>query len=419
MEKTIFYLIVIALIIKTGFIFATPNEDLLSSAANGDIAGVKKALAERADVNAKSNDGSTALMIASEKGHIEIAKLLIANRADVNAKVTSGLLTGWTALILASENGHFEIVKLLIANHADVNVKVISGLYVGWTALMIASCNGHLEILKLLIANRADVNAKSNNGGTALILASETGYLEIVKLLITNRADVNAKSKNGSTTLMKASGNGHIEIVKLLIANRADVNAKDNNGFTALMLASAGGHLSLVKLLIKSGADINAKITTGDFQGKNALECAENDFRYHEQRESNYDLSDEERNKARVKKAKLAEVVQYLKQAYLQIAIAQNRFDYTRSQDIFIDGETAIGKLAKLELEFKDVDSGNSISFYDNVGGKYYDLSFTPEQRNIIRKMEQYKKYIVIFTITGFGIGGKGTLIEIRSSENN
>ena len=63
-----------------------------------------------ADINAKDEAGSTALMVASEYGRTEIVKLLIAAGADVNAKNE----LGWTALMWASRHGHTETVKLLI-----------------------------------------------------------------------------------------------------------------------------------------------------------------------------------------------------------------------------------------------------------------------------------------------------------------
>ena len=48
-------------------------------------------------------------MSASGKGHPEITQALLAAGADVNAKSERG----FTALMLASENGHSEIVQLL------------------------------------------------------------------------------------------------------------------------------------------------------------------------------------------------------------------------------------------------------------------------------------------------------------------
>ena len=45
-------------------------------ATTGDITKVKALLAKGADVNAKTNDGKTALMYAADKGYTEIVRLL-------------------------------------------------------------------------------------------------------------------------------------------------------------------------------------------------------------------------------------------------------------------------------------------------------------------------------------------------------
>lgn len=41
------------------------NQDLIDAAGKGDLETVKRLLANGADVNAKDNDGKTALMVAS------------------------------------------------------------------------------------------------------------------------------------------------------------------------------------------------------------------------------------------------------------------------------------------------------------------------------------------------------------------
>jgi len=88
-----------------------------------------------ADVNAKANDGWTALMSAAFNGHNGTTELLIQNNADVNAKLNDcttfdfddaergscELSTdGWTALDLAREGGHDDIVALLEQGHRNV-----------------------------------------------------------------------------------------------------------------------------------------------------------------------------------------------------------------------------------------------------------------------------------------------------------
>jgi len=62
-----------------------------------------------ADVNAKDNDGQTALYWASCSGRAEVVTLLLDAKADVNTKDNNGQ----TALYWASYYGHAEVVKLL------------------------------------------------------------------------------------------------------------------------------------------------------------------------------------------------------------------------------------------------------------------------------------------------------------------
>jgi ankyrin repeat protein len=64
---------------------------LIQAASNRDFELLKLLVAEGADFNAKDkdNNGDTALMSASFKGHLEVVKLLIEEGADINAKALS------------------------------------------------------------------------------------------------------------------------------------------------------------------------------------------------------------------------------------------------------------------------------------------------------------------------------------------
>ena len=69
---------------------------------NGDVAQVRKLIDAGADVNAKYDDGSTALMWAASHRHADIAKMLLDAGADVNAKDYAGE----TALMYVSAGEH-------------------------------------------------------------------------------------------------------------------------------------------------------------------------------------------------------------------------------------------------------------------------------------------------------------------------
>lgn len=53
----------------------------------------------RADVNIKTTNGDTALIVASQKGHLDVVRVLLAAKADVDAKMNDGT----TALNAAGE----------------------------------------------------------------------------------------------------------------------------------------------------------------------------------------------------------------------------------------------------------------------------------------------------------------------------
>ena len=83
----------------------------------GDVAEVKRLLAEGADVNAKNEYYvNTPLLIASMDGHEEVVKVLLANGANVNTRNKYGQ----TPLHEAPTK---EVAVTLLVNGADVNTK--------------------------------------------------------------------------------------------------------------------------------------------------------------------------------------------------------------------------------------------------------------------------------------------------------
>jgi ankyrin repeat protein len=87
---------------------------------SNNLEKVRLLLDKGADVNARSKQGRTPLVIAAaHDGNIEVMRLLIKKGADVKAKSPDG----FTALISAASHGNVEAVKLLLARGADVNAQ--------------------------------------------------------------------------------------------------------------------------------------------------------------------------------------------------------------------------------------------------------------------------------------------------------
>lgn len=89
--------------------FACASTSLVDLSKKGDVAALKEALDEGADVNEKDSSGWTSLMWVSKNGKLEIVKFLLENQADVNLIEDKGN----TAFAIATENNNFEIAKIL------------------------------------------------------------------------------------------------------------------------------------------------------------------------------------------------------------------------------------------------------------------------------------------------------------------
>lgn len=237
------------------------NHQLLQDARLSSAFGVEKVqqdLTNGADVNAKDDDGKTALMVAAYniEGKPEVARVLLEHGADVNAKDSRGK----TALIWATDGVHQapEVVRVLLQHGADVNAKDKDGK----TALEYARLFFHEDVANLIIAHGVA------NPSRQLVQDASRGSLEAVQLDLAHGADVNAKDKVGRTALMYASNNANLS--RLLVEHRADVNAKDNDGETALMMAVQNRNMEVVNLLFAHSANA----TPMDKHGHTALEYA-------------------------------------------------------------------------------------------------------------------------------------------------
>ena len=109
------------------------------------------------------------------KGDTASARTLYEAGADVDARFQDGM----TALIVMSSSASVESVDMLLRLGADPNL----GGDDGGTALMIAAKRGRVDTVRLLIAAGADVNAADNAGRTSRDHASAAGHSSILEIL--------------------------------------------------------------------------------------------------------------------------------------------------------------------------------------------------------------------------------------------
>jgi serine/threonine-protein phosphatase 6 regulatory ankyrin repeat subunit B len=135
-----------------------------------------------------AEDEDIELLNASSDGNIEKVKYLLNKERHwfIRANVDARTYNNDTPLIIASSIGHIEIVEVLLNNGADVNAKNNCGN----TALIIASSEGHIKIVEMLLKKGANLDASNNLNMTALMTASENGHKEVVEMLLDNGPDM-------------------------------------------------------------------------------------------------------------------------------------------------------------------------------------------------------------------------------------
>lgn len=123
------------------------QKELDQAARKGDLVGMRKALANGANVNAGWGDKFSPLYGAAARGRMEAIVLLLDRGADPNKVYTFGT----TPLKIATYNNEKDVVKILLNRGADVCLTGLDDDLKMVYALDIAREESHREIEDMLI----------------------------------------------------------------------------------------------------------------------------------------------------------------------------------------------------------------------------------------------------------------------------
>ena len=134
---------------------ATPENQLIFAARDGNIERVGALLDQGVDVDSRDDALDTLLIWAIRHGNRAVAALLLDREANVNAEDVNGA----TPAILASYGGHLDTLQLLVARGADIHHRTQGG----WSSLLAAALYDHQPVCEYLLSLGADLMAASNN----------------------------------------------------------------------------------------------------------------------------------------------------------------------------------------------------------------------------------------------------------------
>jgi ankyrin repeat protein len=191
MRNYIKYVVYLVLAIFLYSARAGSYDDFFVAIKQDDAQAVRSLLTRGFDPNTVDPKGVHGLFLALREPSLKVAEVLIDwPKTNVEWRTPQDE----SPLMMAALKGHVELAKKLVARGADVNKT-------GWTPLHYAATQGQLAVMDLLLENHAYIDAESPNGTTPLMMAAHYGTPAAVKLLLDGGADPGLKNQLGLTAV--------------------------------------------------------------------------------------------------------------------------------------------------------------------------------------------------------------------------
>ena len=235
---------------------------LMNAALNGNVQVVKSVIKRGADPSLMDNRGWNTLHCAAQGGDTDIISLIHTHLPNIESKTGDGL----TPLMVAAITGKFHAVKWFLAKGATVTYENNGG----WNTLHYAAQGGDTDVISLIHTHLPNIESKTVEGYTPLMVAASTSKLHAVKWFLEKGATVTSVDCDGWNILHGAAQGGDTNIISLIHSHLPNIESKTGEGYTPLMVAALCGKLYAVKWFLEKGATV----TCEDNRGWNTLHHA-------------------------------------------------------------------------------------------------------------------------------------------------
>ena len=241
------------------------SDDLHWLAETGQVDEMRRALEAGASVDARDEEGRTALHVAVARGTVEPIRILLDAGADPEAPGNQG-----ETVVHAGARGCDSDAMHLILDHggrADTRDEH------GRTPLHVAALRGAVReidallggggeertarqrledehVIRALLQAGAPADGTDERGVTALHLAAGGGVGRTVQQLLEHGAAPDLPDAEGGTALHRATS---VEITQMLLDGGASLDPVDRDGHTPLLRAIGAGRIKVADLLLERG----------------------------------------------------------------------------------------------------------------------------------------------------------------------
>ena len=207
--------------------------------------------------------------------HAFVKVLVVERQHDVDSRSSDKL----TPLLMASLRGFEEVASVLLDCGADVAAQNQDG----WTPLHVASFEGHCQVVRVLLKYGASTTIQDKNGSTPLHLALQVRHVDVPQVFLDHNADTRSEDEDEYEGRSPLHDTSPIDLISFMFSQGAscqvacdfvrrcaDATAQDEDGTMPFgakdlcdYLASRSGHMEVVQCLVEHGADPTAQDKDG------------------------------------------------------------------------------------------------------------------------------------------------------------